>query len=231
MKKLCVTILCTFLVFSVFAGDVSQFVDVGFSPDGAYYMFGYYGSTDKTYQGYAELYMVDVKKNDFVSNGIFKTLPSKATTVTDKISSRFYFDELMKKADPVIVKQAISEKNTGLPLFMSSAADEKATEIEFRDFENAIIYSVKLISFKEEDKAGTPKSSFYLLMEQKNADGTVIKKYTVGNPSVKRANISAYSIDRVLTDKSGKNLVFVINKEITDAAGSSMRFMVETLSL
>ncbi len=73
--------ICVFFMLglSVFAGDVAQFVDLGFSPDGRYYMFGQYGVTDKTWQGYAEIYTVDMDKNAFVPAGVFKSGPSAAT--------------------------------------------------------------------------------------------------------------------------------------------------------
>ena len=58
------------------AGDVASFVDKGFTEDGKYYVFGQYGKTDKKFQGWAEIYQVDIAKNDYVDEGIFKTKPS-----------------------------------------------------------------------------------------------------------------------------------------------------------
>ena len=68
------------LSFSVFAGDVAAFEDIGFSADGKYYVFGQYGKTDKKFQGWADIYQVDIEKNDYVSKGVFKIKPSAVTS-------------------------------------------------------------------------------------------------------------------------------------------------------
>ena len=73
------------------AGDVATFVDKGFSEDGKYYVFGQYGRTDKKYQGWAEIYQVEIAKNDFVESGVFKMKPTAVTAdktgveVVDKV--------------------------------------------------------------------------------------------------------------------------------------------------
>ena len=54
------------------AGDAAVFVDGGFSSDGSVYLFGQYGKTDKSFRGWAEIYTVDVAKNDFVKGGTYK---------------------------------------------------------------------------------------------------------------------------------------------------------------
>ena len=70
MKK---SFVCSlFLIFgltALSAGDVATFVDKGFSEDGKYYVFGQYGVTDKKFQGWAELYQVDIAANDYTDNG------------------------------------------------------------------------------------------------------------------------------------------------------------------
>ena len=53
----------------------------------------------------------------------------------------------------------------------------------------------------------------------------------VGTPDYKRSGISGYRITRIFSDQSGKNLVFVIEKFQEDETGTSIRYMVETLSL
>ena len=70
------------------AGDVATFVDKGFSEDGKYYVFGQYGRTDKKYQGWAEIYQVEIAKNDFVESGVFKMKPTAVTA--DKTGVEVY---------------------------------------------------------------------------------------------------------------------------------------------
>ena len=68
-----------FLVPS-YAGDSAAFEDLGFSQDGRTYVFAQYGKTDKKFQAWAEIYTVDVEKNEFVKNEVYKLEPSKKTS-------------------------------------------------------------------------------------------------------------------------------------------------------
>ena len=96
MKKLLSVILAVAASsLLLFAGDVANLVNLGFSPDGMTYAFGEYGITDQTYRSYAEIYIVDVAKNDFVKSGIFKTSPSALTANKD---SKSVFLALQKRA-------------------------------------------------------------------------------------------------------------------------------------
>ena len=51
-------------IFGAYAGDSAVLVDNGFSSDGNYYIFGQYGRTDKNFQSWAEIFTVDIEKND-----------------------------------------------------------------------------------------------------------------------------------------------------------------------
>ena len=96
MKKSVICSLVLLLGISVsWAGDVASFVDKGFSEDGKYYVFGQYGKTDKKYQGYAEIYQVDIAANDYVDNGVFTTKP---TTVTADKGGKEVFEALEAKS-------------------------------------------------------------------------------------------------------------------------------------
>ena len=80
MKKVFLACAALFVgVASCFAGDVASFVDKGFTADGKYYIFGQYGKTDKKFQGWAEIYLVDIAANDYVDGGVFKTKPTAVT--------------------------------------------------------------------------------------------------------------------------------------------------------
>ena len=78
-KSIVCSLIMAVLVSALSAGDVATFVDKGFSEDGKYYVFGQYGKTDKKFQGWAELYQVDIAANDYTDNGVFKTKPSAVT--------------------------------------------------------------------------------------------------------------------------------------------------------
>ncbi|MBO5117041.1 MAG: DUF2259 domain-containing protein, partial [Treponema sp.] len=71
------------------------------------------------------------------------------------------------------------------------------------------------------------KSSFYILLEKKDAAGNIILNKKIGSPDIVRKGVYNYKIERIFCDKSGKNLIFVIEKMIEDDTGVSIRYMVE----
>ncbi len=56
-------------ISGLWAGDSASFVDLGFSPDGGIYMFAQYGVQSGILKPWADLFVVDVARNDFVSGG------------------------------------------------------------------------------------------------------------------------------------------------------------------
>ncbi len=124
MKKSVICSLVLLLGISAsWAGDVASFVDKGFSEDGKYYVFGQYGKTDKKYQGYAEIYQVDIAANDYVENGVFTTKPTAVTAdkggkeVFEALEAKsFYYYKNIKleKANPDHVLYILDEPSIGL---------------------------------------------------------------------------------------------------------------------
>ena len=91
---------------AVYAGDIANFVNLGFSADGTKFAFGQYGLQDKTYRAYAEIYAVDIGTNTFLQNGIFRTSPSKQTEGKESKST---FLALQNRAQAALSKWDISE--------------------------------------------------------------------------------------------------------------------------
>ncbi|WP_191017838.1 DUF2259 domain-containing protein [Treponema zioleckii] len=233
MKKLLLGAF-VFLAASIssFAGDVAAFVDLGISSDGKTYIFGEYGRTDKKFQGYAEIYAVDIAKNDFIEGGIFRTLPSAATA--SKNGKKVY-DELYAKAGWWVKKYNCKPADASHLLYVGDGTKSGDNEIVFKDFENstedkAYFYHVNMIK-SVEGSGSNMHSSFYITFERKDEDGNVLSKNIVGSPDIKRKGVSGYKVERIFSDKTGKNLVFVIEKTIEDSTGTSIRYMVETIRL
>ena len=111
----------------------------------------------------------------------------------------------------------------------------EGTEIVFKDFEGSsseqsVFFHIKLTPAFE--GSGTQvRSSFVIDLERKNENGDLLSHNTVGNPGIKRKGVSSYKIDRIFSDASGRNLVFVIEKRMEDKNGTSIRYMVETIRL
>lgn len=233
MKKILTFALASLLTISAFAGDVATFVDGGFSEDGKIYVFGQYGKADKTYQGWAEIIEVDVAKNDYVNNGVFQIKP---TAVTAGKNGPEVYESLEAKSWYSLKALNLKKVGPDQILYICDAPEKTGTqEITFKDFAGSSInapdtYKVKVV--KNVSGSGTSaKSSFYIDLKKTDADGNVILSKTVGNPSIKRSAVTDYKVEQIFTDKTGKKMIFVVEKTMHDATGVLIRYMVETVEL
>lgn len=232
MKKLILSTMALLFAGSLaFAGDAAVFSDIGFSEDGLTYLFGQYGKTDQNYEAWAEIYTVNVKKNDFVKGEVYKTEPSKDTS---NISGKKAYQELREKTEWKIAKYGAKPAGDTTLLYLREVENKNPTaEIVFQDFEgstkeNPVFYHIKLVpTFTGSGK--NIKSKFHIKMERKDENGKVLGSWKVGTPEFQRKGISNYQIDRIFSDKSGKSLVFIIEKTLEDDTGTSIRYMVETI--
>lgn len=216
-----------------FAGDAAVFQDIGFSQDGKVYIFAQYGKVDKSFQAWAEIYTVDVPKNVFIKSDVYKTNPSYKTV---SMSGKEAYDQLFTRSEYQLSKYKFAPVSGSNVLYVNE--DERADptqEIVFKDWDNStaseeIFYAVKLVPTVT-GKGKAVKSQFYINFEKRNSKGEVLLSKKVGTPDFKRDGISAYRIARIFSDKSGKNLVFVVEKLLEDDTGTSIRYMVETVSL
>ena len=230
MKK---SFVCTMILAlglsALSAGDVATFVDKGFSEDGKYYVFGQYGKTDKKFQGWAELYQVDISANDYTDNGVFKTKPSAVTA--DK-NGRDVFEALEGKSYYYFKDLKCEVADIDQVLYILDDVNKSGTdEIVFKDFrsadlEKADVYNIKLYPTVN-GKGKNARSSFYIMLEKRDAEGQLLLSRKIGSPNITRKGVTNYKIERIFCDKSGKDLIFVIEKMMEDDTGTSIRYMVE----
>ena len=214
-----------------FAGDAAAFKDIGFSGDGKIYIFGQCGKTDVKFQGYAEIYTIDVEKNEYVPGGVYKNLDQDSlrsgSQVYEDLLAKHYLDIKKYNCAPAAVDDVLyvleSEKKKGQDL------------IEFKNYGDngdsaRLNYKVSLVpTFYGRGK--DLRSSFYINLDVRDNDGNLIKSYKVGSPDIKRKGVSDYKIVRIFRDKAKSALIFVVEKTVEDSAGSSIRYMVETVKL
>ena len=136
-KSVIFGLLIAFGLLTVYAGDVATFVDKGFTEDGKYYIFGQYGKTDKKFQGYAEIYQVDIAANDYVDSGVFKTKPS---AVTAGKNGRDVYDALEAKSFYYFKDMKCETANPDHVLYILDDVNKTGTdEIIFTDFRGSDI--------------------------------------------------------------------------------------------
>mgnify|MGYP002853351366 CR=1 FL=1 len=234
MKKILSSICLVLLVLSsIFAGDVAEYCDLGFSADGKYFSFAEYGVSDNTFLPYATIYTVNVEKNEFVKGGVFR---SEVKNPKEVKGGKAVFDELYAKNSNFIEKYSGNKANLEHTLYLRGPESKGSSEqIVFKDFnnsdgENEIFYYINLVQ-NSTGVGKNLKSSFFITVERKDANDNVLSRQIAGNPDYQRDMITDYAIRRIITDEKGSSLVFEVEKKLENENGTSFRYMVETLIL
>ena len=211
----------------VFAGEIAHFVNLGFSKSGRYFMFAQYGVDEYTSHPYADLFVVDVPANKFAAGGVkgavYETPAEPGYPGQGALFSLLGGNQDLKK------KYALDHLKTGRILYLLVDGEKPKEELDFRDFMTGRRYQVKLTQHVYgEGKAVS--SSFYIDLTVQQKSGST-HNYLVGLPSFKRKNVKSYRTRQVLLSPKGDALVFLIEKEELDKAGSNIRYMIETVRL
>lgn len=214
------------LVSPSFAGDVPTFVNLGFSADSGHFLFGQYGVDLKTSKPYAELYLVDTKKNDFVPRGtVRKSFDAAPEPGQDASGALFalYGDSL-----PLVRSYKIDHLRLGRLLYLLDGGEVPAA-LSFRDFKTGTSYDIALAKTVV-GKGERVVSSFGLSITATDSKGGV-RKVSGGNPGVKRAGVADYVVRRIIMAPDERTLVLIIEKSLADSGDPSVRYMVETVRL
>ncbi len=215
-----------FLAVASFAstGDIALFVNLGFSSDSKYFMFGQYGILEKNSTPWADSYIVDVRANAYAPRGANRFSSNQpvepgASAVGALLNT--LNDTLAQK------KYRIDHLLTGRLLYVLIDGEQAADTLEFRDFPSGRSYKVSLIQ-----GSGTtgsyPSASFSLAISIVEKDGRT-RTLTAGNSSYRRPGVRAYHIKQIILAPDGNSLVFLIQKEEQDSRGDNIRYMVETV--
>ena len=207
-----------------FTGDIALFVNLGFSSDSKYFMFGQYGILEKNSTPWADSYIVDVRANAYAPRGANQF--SSAQPVEPGASA---VGALLNTLDDSAAqkKYRIDHLLTGRLLYVLIDGQQAVDTLEFRDFPSGRSYKVGLIQ-----GTGTsdsyPSASFSLAITIVEKDGKT-RTLTAGNSSYRRPGVKAYHIKQIIFAPDGSSLVFLIQKEEQDTNGSNIRYMVETV--
>jgi predicted secreted protein len=220
-------LISTVWVANLWAGDTAIFVDLGFSPDGRTYAFAQYGVQSENLKPWAELNVVDVAQNNFVSGGRVSYIHDRPVAAGQDGSGALY--RIITNHIALINRHNVDFLLQGQPLFISldSSLSPSNQNIEFRDFTADVSYRASLVS--RVDGSGTNlTSSFFINLERTGRDGTR-RTYTVGTPAFRRPQIVSYRIIKVITAPSGGSMIMVIEMKRQRGADYDIRYMVEAL--
>ncbi|MDR1128603.1 MAG: DUF2259 domain-containing protein [Treponema sp.] len=232
-KSICAALfLMVWGLFSLRAGDVATFVDLGFSPDGKVFMFAQYGVQAATLRPWAELFAVDIARNNFVAGGRLSYVHDTAAVPGQDGAGAFY--RLIGRNTSLADNHGINYLTQGHLLYVALGGDALApagNPIEFRDFANGASYKAALVP-QTEGSGSSLRSSFYINFERVSGNGSR-KSYVAGSPQVKRPQVIEYRICKVVLDPRGYSAIFVIEQKIQSETGSGydIRYMVEALPL
>jgi predicted secreted protein len=231
LKKTVFTVLIILLtcISTLWAGDTAIFVDLGFSSDGRMYMFGQYGVLSPSLRPWANLYVVDVTRNNFVPNG--RIAYTQSTPIRAGQDGSGVFPRLVADHSSLSSRHGINFQNQGLPLYISRNDNlpPRGERIEFRDFMTGISYRAHLIPTIM-GSGQNVSSRFQIDLEAIRPNGQ-IRTYVVGTPNFIRQGIAQYNIKRVFIDPSGTSLIFVIEMRRVAANGFDIRYMIEAVRL
>jgi len=223
-------VLAGFLLLNIsalYAGDSASFVDLGFSPDGSIYMFAQYGVKSGVLVSWADLFVVDVKRNDFVRGGRISYTHDSPIAAGQDGSGALY--RLIAQNAELAKRHGIMHPDQGQPLYVSMDGDPafEGNTISFRDFVSGTSYRASLLETINGSDENL-KSTFYINLECTDSEGDE-KTYTVGSPEIKRPLIASYRIKRVLISPPGNSLIFVIEMKRQGENGPDIRYMAEAL--
>jgi predicted secreted protein len=209
------------------AGDTATFVDLGFSSDGRTYAFAQYGVQSGTLRPWADLFVVDVPQNNFVSGGRVSFVHDRPIAAGQDGSGALY--NIVTRNSALTIRYGINFLNQGQPLFISldEPSSPPAHSIEFRDFDSGAAYRATIVTTIE-GAGNNLTSSFHINMERTARDGSR-RSFAVGSPSVKRAQIVSYRMRKVLISPNSGSLIFIIEMKKQSGADYDIRFMVEAL--
>ncbi|MDR2542981.1 MAG: DUF2259 domain-containing protein [Treponema sp.] len=228
-KVIFISIFILTSVSALWGGDTAIFVDLGFSPDGRMYMFGQYGVLSPSLRPWAEIFVVDVARNNFVQNG--RASFTQNTPIRAGQDGSGVFHQLLSNNTSIVSRHNINFQNQGLPLYISRNDNlpSRGEKITFRDFLSGNRYNAQLIPTIH-GSGQNVRSQFYISLDVTSPNGQV-KNYTVGTPNFIRQGVAQYNFKNVIIDPAGGSVIFVIEMRRVAASGFDIRYMVEAVRL
>lgn len=242
--KLLILLLLLSYLNPIFAGDVAEFINLGFSDNGKYMSFAHYGySVDKS-ETYANIYSIDVANNDYLTDGLYDMKKTSFLEAGDSGNGAFLL--LVEKAAASRNKYKINYMNKGRLLYINSSFNEKAKvadgnkisngdgsiPISFKDYQGGKVYTM---SINQNVKGSGPSvtSTFGIDLKVQDDETKEVKNSKVGHPNFERRGVSNYFIERVILAPNEKYLIITIAKEEYSGSetGPNIRYMVETTAI
>ena len=205
-------------------GDIATFENLGFSEGHGVLVFGQYGVGGDESRPFAEIYVVDVAGNRFVSGGVFSFTSSEPIALGQDGRGALY--TLLAQARAVLTERRVDHLSTGRPVYVLVDGDEPRDRLTFRDFNTGRRYDVRLVQERRGEGDET-SAAFHVRLAITGADDAV-QTLTIGRPAYFRSGVASYRITQILSGPDERSVVIVVEMRTPDG---SIRYMVETAAL
>ena len=226
-RRITLIMVLFFLGGVLFAGDIATYINLGFSDNSRYFMFGQYGVEENLSHPYAEIYTVNVSANDFTRNGVKKAVYSVQASPGQEGMGALL--TLLEGSISLINTYGINHLKMGRLLYILLNGEEPKSLLKFRDFNTNSNYTVHLIQ-AEYSTSDTVQASFHLDVTITEKSGRT-RNFIVGRPAYRRSNVKSYKIRQIFLSPDERSLVFLIEKEEKGTSGVNIRYMVETVTI
>jgi predicted secreted protein len=221
-------VLLMFVSLSVaYAGDVAQFINLGFSPDSRVFMFAQHGITEDESNPFAEIYTVDVPRNRFITDGVVSREYDVDISPGQDGSGALF--SLLPEVRPVVDELSVDHLRQGRLIYLLVNGQEPRARIQFRDFETDDRFTIAMTQDARGNGA-EGSAAFHLDVTAELADGTEVEA-RVGRPGYYRDGVNRYKIRQVVASPDEDALVIVVERITDTSSGQHIRYMVETLTL
>ena len=116
MKRILIVCLLVLLTGLLFGGDIAAFVNLGFSENSRYLMFGQYGVLEESMQLYADLYTVEVRTNRFVPNGVKNSIFNESLSPGQSGIGALF--SLYRSSETIVQQYRINHMKAGRLLYI-----------------------------------------------------------------------------------------------------------------
>ena len=206
---------------AAFGGDIATFVNLGFSDDSNVFLFGQYGIDSASAEAFAEIYAVDVPRNQFVTNGVFDLTRSEPLPLGQDGRGALY--ALLGEAQAIVTAHGVDHLQTGRPVYILVDGLVPKAHLAFRDFNTNTRYDVTL-SQEARGSGEEVSASFYIDLTLTYSDDSS-RTVRIGRPGYFREGVRSYQITQILVSPDEGSAIFVVEKIRHDG---SIRYMVET---
>jgi len=191
-------------------------------------MFAQYGVQAGTLRPWADLFIVDVPQNNFVSGGRISYIHDRPVVFGQNGSGAFH--SVLVRNAALVERHRINHSSQGRLLFIAldnPASGGAENPVEFRDFETGAFYRAVLVQTIE-GSGPSLRSSFYINLERTAPNGSR-SSHVVGTPQLRRPLIASYRIRQARV--YGDSIIFVIEMRRQEGESIAIRYMVEALRL